>query len=375
MNYLANCSMLFTELPLLQRPAAAKAAGFDAVEFWWPWPDQPVPADADVDAFVDAIEDAGVQLVGLNFFAGDLAGPDCGVLSIPSRSREFRDNIDVAVGIGERLGVSAFNALYGNRVDDVDAAEQDELGRENLALAADAAAGIGADRPRRSGQRPEAVPAAHGRRRGRGGRGRPRSRAPQRRLPARPVPPRQQRRRRRRRDRQARRRHRPRADRRLPGPGRAGLRRPRPRPAARRAGRPRLRRLGRPGVQADHRHRDQPGVAAPCAAAPPRPGAPHDEHRLHRPRHHGQPDGRPPAERRARGQRLQQAARPQRPARRGRRPQGRLDRRRGRRRRRRRGHGPGLTRRAATSCSARTGSSPRPSRARWSSTSPASART
>jgi hydroxypyruvate isomerase len=144
MNYLANCSMLFTERPLLERPAAARAAGFTAVEFWWPWPDQPVPADADVDAFVAAIRDAGVQLVGLNFFAGDLAGPDCGVLSIPSRSAQFRDSIDVTVGIGGQLGASAFNALYGNRVDDATPAEQDELARENLALAADAAARVGA---------------------------------------------------------------------------------------------------------------------------------------------------------------------------------------------------------------------------------------
>jgi hypothetical protein len=28
-----NCSILFTELPILQRPAAARAAGFTAVEF------------------------------------------------------------------------------------------------------------------------------------------------------------------------------------------------------------------------------------------------------------------------------------------------------------------------------------------------------
>jgi hydroxypyruvate isomerase len=136
--------MLFTERPLLERAAAAKAAGFDAIEFWWPWPDQPVPADTEVDAFVAAVEDAGVQLVGLNFFAGDLAGPDCGVLSIPKRSQQFRDNIDVALGIGQRLHVSAFNALYGNRVEDASAGEQDELGRENLGRAADAAARIGA---------------------------------------------------------------------------------------------------------------------------------------------------------------------------------------------------------------------------------------
>jgi hydroxypyruvate isomerase len=142
--YLVNCSILFTEVPLLQRPAAAKAAGFDTVEFWWPWPDQPVPSDADVDAFVEAVSDAGVHLAGLNFFAGDLAGPDCGVLSIPARSSEFRDNVDVTVGIGERLGTRAFNALYGNRVDDARPEEQDELGVENLVRAAKAADRVGA---------------------------------------------------------------------------------------------------------------------------------------------------------------------------------------------------------------------------------------
>jgi hydroxypyruvate isomerase len=144
LRYEVNCSILFTELPLLERPAAAKSAGFDAVEFWWPWPDQPVPGDLDVDAFVSAVQDAGVQLVGLNFFAGDLAGPDCGVLSIPDRVQQFRDNVDVTVAIGERLGVQGFNALFGNRVDGVSPQEQDELGRESIAFAAKAADRIGA---------------------------------------------------------------------------------------------------------------------------------------------------------------------------------------------------------------------------------------
>ena len=141
--YAANCSLLFTEVELLERPAAAHAAGFDAIELWWPWPDQPVPPDAKIDRFVAAVRDAGVQLIGLNFFAGDLAGADCGVLSIPARSAEFRDNIAVTVGIGEALGVPAFNALYGNRVSDVTPEQQDDLATENLTLAAKAAAAIG----------------------------------------------------------------------------------------------------------------------------------------------------------------------------------------------------------------------------------------
>ena len=144
LRFLANCSIMFTERPLLERPAAAKAAGFDAVEFWWPWPDQSVPGDDDVDAFINAVRDAGVQLVGLNFFAGNLAGPDCGVLSIPDRSAEFRDNIDVTVGIGQQLGATAFNALYGNRIADATAEEQDALARDNIGRAAAAAARINA---------------------------------------------------------------------------------------------------------------------------------------------------------------------------------------------------------------------------------------
>ena len=142
LRYEVNCSIIFTELPLLQRPAAAAAAGFDGVEFWWPFPEA-VPSDADVDAFVSAVQDAGVQLLGLNFFAGDMPAGDRGLVSWPQRSAEFRDNIDVTVGIGERLGCRAFNALYGNRVDGVAPEAQDELGTENLVLAAQAAKRIG----------------------------------------------------------------------------------------------------------------------------------------------------------------------------------------------------------------------------------------
>ena len=145
LRYEVNCSILFTELPLLQRPAAAKAAGFDAVEFWWPFATA-VPGDAEVDQFVRAIDDAGVSLVGLNFFAGDMPGGDRGPVSWPARSVEFRDNIPLVAAIGERLGCKAFNALYGNRSDDaagVSAERQDDLAAENLALAAQGVAGIG----------------------------------------------------------------------------------------------------------------------------------------------------------------------------------------------------------------------------------------
>lgn len=139
-----NCSILFTELPLLRRPQAARDAGFDAVEFWWPF-GAAVPSDSDVAAFIAAVQDAGVRLTHLNFAAGDLSAGERGLLSHPDTSGEFRDSVEVAVGIGQRLGIVGFNALYGNRVDGLDSARQDAIATENLAFAARAAATIGAD--------------------------------------------------------------------------------------------------------------------------------------------------------------------------------------------------------------------------------------
>ncbi|MFF8532643.1 TIM barrel protein [Streptomyces sp. SAS_267] len=140
-----NLSILFTELPLLERPAAAAAAGFTAVELWWPWVGSPTPERSELDALRTAIEAAGVRLTGLNFYAGRLPGPDRGALSLPGEeSARFRANIDVAADFAGSLGCTALNALYGNRVDGVDPDEQDALALENLVLAARAADRIGA---------------------------------------------------------------------------------------------------------------------------------------------------------------------------------------------------------------------------------------
>ncbi|MQA97113.1 MAG: TIM barrel protein [Streptosporangiales bacterium] len=141
-KYAVNLSILFTELPLLERPAAARAAGFDAAEFWWPFAEA-VPGDAEVDGFVSALADAGLALVGLNFYAGDMPGGQRGILSLPGRSAEFRDSVAVLAGIAERTGCRGFNALYGQRVGGVAAEEQDAIATENLVHAAAAVRPLG----------------------------------------------------------------------------------------------------------------------------------------------------------------------------------------------------------------------------------------
>jgi hydroxypyruvate isomerase len=142
LRFAVNCSILFAELPLLRRPAAAKAAGFDAVEFWWPFVDA-VPPASEVEGFIAAVHDAGVQLVGLNFFAGDMPGGDRGVLSSPAHSAEFRDNVELVVTIGAATGCRSFNALYGNRIPHISRESQDETAVANLAFAASAMERIG----------------------------------------------------------------------------------------------------------------------------------------------------------------------------------------------------------------------------------------
>jgi hydroxypyruvate isomerase len=142
-RWTVNLSILFTDLPLVERPAAAAALGFDAAELWWTL-DGPTPGEQELDALRRAFKDAGVQLTGLNFDAGDMAAGDRGLLCRPADSHRFRDNIAVAVSLAESLDCRALNALYGNRPDEVPVEAQDQLALENLALAAQAAHGIGA---------------------------------------------------------------------------------------------------------------------------------------------------------------------------------------------------------------------------------------
>lgn len=131
----ANVSLLFAEVPYLERFGRAAAAGFTAVETWWPWP-TPVPPEGAVDTLVDALDSAGLRLAGLNLYGGDMPAGERGVASDPARRDEFAANLDAVVGIAGRTGCPVFNGLVGRRRADVPEAEQDALAVEQLATAA-----------------------------------------------------------------------------------------------------------------------------------------------------------------------------------------------------------------------------------------------
>lgn len=142
-DFVLNCSTLLTELPVNQRAAAAAELGFTEVEFWWPFDGNPTPSQAQVDGFIASLEEAGVNLVGLNFWAGDMAAGDRGRVSTIGDSSELQQNVEIAAGIGERTGCTAFNALYGLRQPEATAAEQDDLAVQNLIIAAHGVESIG----------------------------------------------------------------------------------------------------------------------------------------------------------------------------------------------------------------------------------------
>jgi hydroxypyruvate isomerase len=137
MRFCANVSILFKEVPFLERFERAARAGFSAVEFWWP----AEPLD-EVEA---AIADAGLSVALFNFDAGDMPAGDRGLLSDPDRADRFRANVPVALELAERLGTSRLNALVGLERSPGEREAQLRLAAENVAWAADQAAPIGAD--------------------------------------------------------------------------------------------------------------------------------------------------------------------------------------------------------------------------------------
>ncbi len=132
MNFDANISFLFTEHPFLDRFAAARQAGLGAVEFFW-------PAEEDLDAIPARVREAGVEVALFNFYAGDMAAGERGLLSDPERQGEFREAVPRALALAEQIGCTRCNALVGKRIEQIGAQEQLELAVQNVRWVADQA--------------------------------------------------------------------------------------------------------------------------------------------------------------------------------------------------------------------------------------------
>lgn len=105
-RFSANLSMLFTEVPFLDRFVRAHRAGFAAVEFMFPYAHP-------VHALRERLDDTGLHLALHNLPAGDWEAGERGIACHPDRVDEFRAGVGQAIAYATALGVPRLNCLVG----------------------------------------------------------------------------------------------------------------------------------------------------------------------------------------------------------------------------------------------------------------------
>ncbi len=108
-KFAANLTMLFTEVPFMERFALASQAGFTHVEYLFPYPFKAEELKAELDK-------NGLQQVLFNLPAGDWAAGERGIAALPGRSDEFRAGVPRAIECAKVLGVNRLNCLVGKRI-------------------------------------------------------------------------------------------------------------------------------------------------------------------------------------------------------------------------------------------------------------------
>ena len=132
-KFAANLTMMFNEVDFLERFAAAKAAGFDGVEYLFPY-------DFDKAALAERVQANGLTQVLHNLPAGDWAGGERGIACLPERVGEFQDGVGRAIDYATALGCKQLNCLAGITPEGADTDKVWETLVENLRFAADALA-------------------------------------------------------------------------------------------------------------------------------------------------------------------------------------------------------------------------------------------
>ncbi|MFC0229361.1 HPr family phosphocarrier protein [Serratia aquatilis] len=130
-KFAANLSMMFTELPFLDRFAAAAAAGFSAVEFLFPY-------DYPADLLAEKLQQNGLQQVLFNTAPGNVNNGEWGLAAIPGREQEARADIDRALEYAIALKCPNVHVMAGVVPPGEDIARYRETFISNLRYAADA---------------------------------------------------------------------------------------------------------------------------------------------------------------------------------------------------------------------------------------------
>jgi hydroxypyruvate isomerase len=125
-KFSANLSLLFTEVPFLERFSKAAENGFGAVEFHFPY-------DTDINEIRSRLNDLGLELVLFNLHPGDLEKSEWGTLGNPDRKDYFHWSLTTALEIANRLRCNQINVMFGNRIPGVAPENQIQCALDNLA--------------------------------------------------------------------------------------------------------------------------------------------------------------------------------------------------------------------------------------------------
>lgn len=128
-KFCANLTMLFNEVPFMDRFAAAAKAGFRGVEYLFPY-------DYDKNALADALHGHQLTQVLHNLPAGNWAAGERGIACHPGRAAEFQDGVGRAIEYATALGCTQVNCLAGIRPPQVDPNDARETFVRNLQFAA-----------------------------------------------------------------------------------------------------------------------------------------------------------------------------------------------------------------------------------------------
>lgn len=131
MKICANLSLLFTELPLLDRIAAAAAAGFAGVEIQFPYEEPAIRLQ-------EALARAAMPLVLMNFPAGDFMAGGAGLAAVPGRQEQFSQALRLALSYAAMLRPRAINVLSGRLAPGVSRVQALEVLTDNLRQATEA---------------------------------------------------------------------------------------------------------------------------------------------------------------------------------------------------------------------------------------------
>jgi 2-dehydrotetronate isomerase len=136
LRFAANLSFMYDEHEFLDRFAAAARDGFKGVEFLFPY-------DYPAGEIQRRLADDGLTQALFNAPPGNWAAGERGIASLPGRQEEFRRSIATALEYVQVIGNQTLHVMAGLAVAGVDRARQRAVYVNNLAHAADQAAGLG----------------------------------------------------------------------------------------------------------------------------------------------------------------------------------------------------------------------------------------